>query len=86
MAATLPCWLNSVELTLPLGRATITQQAVPNEELFDISIMWLDREPRDFGGTTRVAQTQAECESVPNRTWQLAFNQCFVTQTWTVWP
>ena len=49
----MPCWLNGVELVLPAGQATVAQQAVPNEELFDITLMWLDREPREFGNDTR---------------------------------
>ena len=85
-ANALPCWLNGVELVLPAGQATVAQQAVPNEELFDITLMWLDREPREFGNDTRLPQNQAECEALVNRQWQAATNQCFVTQTWTVWP
>jgi hypothetical protein len=48
--------------------------------------MWLDREPREFGIQTRLAQTQAECEAITNRVWADPPAQCFVTQTWTVWP
>lgn len=82
----LACWLNGIELGLPLGRAFIEQQAAPNDDLFDITIMWLDREPREFGNQTRLAQTQAECEAITNREWADPPGQCFVTQTWTVWP
>lgn len=82
----LGCWLNGVELGLPLGRAFIEQQAAPNDDLFDITIMWLDREPREFGDQTRLAQTQDECEALTNREWANPPGQCFVTQTWTVWP
>lgn len=86
VAVDLRCWLNGIELGLPLGRAFIDQQADPNDELFDITIMWLDREPREFGGQTRLAQTQAECEAITNRVWADPPAQCFVTQSWTVWP
>lgn len=82
----LACWLNGIELGLPLGRAFIAQQAAPNDDLFDITIMWLDREPREFGNQTRLPQSQAECEAITNRTWADPPAQCFVTQTWTVWP
>jgi len=84
--ADLSCWLNAIELGLPLGRATIEQQAVPNDDLFDITIMWLDREPREFGGQTRLAQSGAECIAIANRVWLDPPGQCFVIQSWTVWP
>jgi type IV pilus assembly protein PilV len=83
--ADLSCWLNGIELGLPLGRASITQQAVATNN-FDISIMWFDRDPREFGNETRLAQTAAECTARPNRAWQADVNQCFVTQSWTIWP
>jgi len=85
--AALPCWLNAVELTLPLGGATIEQQAA-NPELFDISLMWLDREPREFGGDTRLPEDKGECEALPSRIWRShgGTDRCFVIQTWTVQP
>lgn len=85
-AADLACWLNGIELGLPLGRATIAQQAAPNDDLYDVTIMWLDREPREFGAQTRLPQTDAECTERNNRVWQADVGQCFVTQSWTVWP
>ena len=48
--------------------------------------MWLDREPRDFGGTTRLASNNDECTAINSRMWVAPPGQCFVTQTWTVWP
>ena len=88
----LACWLNGIELTLPLGQATISRQpnpadvTDPNGDLYDISILWFDRTSRDFSGTSRLAQSKAECEAVVNRTWVAAASNCFVTQTWTIWP
>ena len=83
----LACWLNGVELGLPLGEAAIAQQIAPNDNLFDITIFWLDREPRDFSGVSRLAQDAAECTTnATNRTWIASAGRCFVTQTWTVWP
>ncbi len=70
----LSCWLNSVELVLPLGQATITQQPAPNTSLYDITISWLDRQ----------FQTKDLCDAQTNRTWTA--NSCLVNQTWTVWP
>jgi len=86
VATDLACWLNGIELGLPLGSATIEQQAAPDDDLFDITIMWLDREPRQFGAQMRLAQTQAECEAITSRIWLAPPGQCFVSQTWTVWP
>ncbi len=45
----LACWLAGITTNLPAGGATIEQQAAPNDNLFDITITWLDREPREFG-------------------------------------
>lgn len=78
------CWLAGVSNRLPLGQATIAQQAAPNDDLFDITMLWLDREPRDFAGTTRLPASDAECTARAQRAW-IAPN-CFVTQNWTVWP
>ncbi|MFT5445000.1 MAG: type IV pilus assembly protein PilV [Gammaproteobacteria bacterium] len=83
--ADLDCWANRIESSLPLGRATIVQQGT--SELFDISIMWLDREPREFADGIRLANTSSECTTgQTNRTWVSPPNQCFVTQTWSIWP
>jgi len=70
----LACWLNSVELVLPQGAATITQQAAPNTNLFDISVNWLDRQ----------FKTQVLCDAQTNHSWSA--NRCLVSQLWTVWP
>ena len=70
----LSCWLNTVELVLPLGQATITQQLGANSNLFNISISWLDRQ----------FKTAAICNAQANHTWTA--NNCLVNQTWTVWP
>ena len=70
----LACWLNSVELILPLGAGTITQQAAPNTTLFDVSISWLDRQ----------FKTAPLCNAQVNHAW--VGGNCQVNQTWTVWP
>lgn len=82
----LSCWFDTLQETLPAGDATITQRAAPNDDLFDITIMWLDREPRDYSGTSRLPATQAECEAVDARFWSTTSSSCLVTQVWTVWP
>ena len=84
-AGDLACWLNGIELGLSLGRATVEVQTVPSDAV-DITIMWLDREPREFGGATRLAESAGECTQLNNRAWQGDDNQCFVTQTWTFLP
>jgi type IV pilus modification protein PilV len=86
----LPCWLNAVEMGLPLGRATITVNGADPDPgdptLFDVTLMWLDREPRDFGDDTRLPANAGECTTLPNRAWPADVGRCMVTQTWTVQP
>lgn len=82
----LECWLAGITNSLPEGGATIAQQAAPNANLYDITITWLDREPREFGNQTRLPQNAGECTQRNNRIWDAVAGQCFVTQTWTIWP
>jgi len=82
----LECWLAGITTNLPLGDATIEQQADPNDDLYDITLMWLDRDPREFGNQSRLPQTAGECTQRNNRTWNATLTQCFVTQSWTIWP
>jgi prepilin-type N-terminal cleavage/methylation domain-containing protein len=101
VATDLACWLNGIELGLPDGQAAISiQGGAPtttagqdNRDLYDITLFWMDRQPRNFGDTSRLAQNQAECElqadgvtPITNRTWLTAAARCYVTQTWTIWP
>ncbi len=74
VANDLACWLNTVELLLPQGVATITQQGAPNADMYDISISWMDRQ----------FKTDATCNAQTNHTWSV--NLCLVNQTWTIWP
>jgi len=80
IANDLSCWLNTVELVLPQGEADIQQQPAPDDNLFDISISWLDRQ----------LKTQDACEAMTNRIWKSNWKGpeefCLVNQTWTVWP
>lgn len=82
-ASQLECWLADVTNMLPEGAATIEQQAADLATL-DIELMWLDREPRSFGGVTRLPATQVECEALAMRQWRNP--NCMVMQTWTVTP
>jgi len=70
----LACWYNTVELVLPQGTASITRQAAPNDDLYNISVSWLDRQYTD----------RAKCTAQTNHTWNT--NRCLVNQTWTIWP
>lgn len=82
----LECWLAGITTNLPAGGATIEQQAAPNDSLYDITITWLDREPREFGNQTRLPNSAGECTQRNNRTWDAVAGQCMVTQSWTIWP
>jgi type IV pilus assembly protein PilV len=78
----LSCWYDALAGTLPGGAGLITANATAN--FYDVSVGWIDRTPRDFGGTVRTAQTAGECNAIASRFWDGA--NCLVTQTWTVWP
>ena len=72
-----------MESQLPLGSAAVAQQ-VADLNAMDITLRWLDREPRDFDGVTRLPLTEAECEARVMREWTAP--NCMVIQTWTVRP
>lgn len=78
----LSCWYDSLGDSLPAGAGLITANATAN--FYDVSVGWLDRTRRDFGGTLRTPASAAECNAIANRFWD--GTNCLVTQTWTVWP
>ncbi len=80
----LSCWYDAVEENLPGGSAIITANATAN--FYDVTVRWLDRTPRDFGGTVRVPGTAAECDAIAARFWDAGSGACLVEHTWTVWP
>ena len=82
VAMDLTCWYDSLALALPGGSGLITANATAN--FYDITVRWIDRTPRDFGGTFRAPQSLADCNAVPGRFWDGA--NCLVQHTWTVWP
>ncbi len=81
-AMDLTCWYESLALQLPGGNGQITANATAG--FYDVSVRWLDRTPRDFGGVRRLPQTAGECTAMNSRVW--AAPNCLVNQTWTVWP
>ena len=83
VTAQMYCWLLQVTEQLPSGSALVSQQAADLNAL-DVTLRWVDRDARDFGGTTRLPQNQAECEARAMRQW--AAPNCLVIQTWTVRP
>ena len=46
----LTCWYDDLAATLPGGSGVIAANATAN--FFDVTIRWIDRTPRDFGGGT----------------------------------
>ena len=81
----LSCWYETLDLALPGGDGLITTNATAN--FFDVTVRWIDRTPRDFGGgVVRAPSTAGECGTVAGRFWDGANNTCMVQQTWTVWP
>jgi type IV pilus assembly protein PilV len=82
----LSCWFDALGDALPGATASIAQQAAPNDSYWDLTLRWVDREPRAFGGVRRLPQTQAECEALIPRVWDATQGTCMLVQTWTFWP
>ena len=80
----LNCWYESLAESLPGGDGVISANATAN--FFDITVRWIDRTPRDFGGTMRAPASAADCVSVAGRFWDAVDSTCMVQQRWTVWP
>ncbi len=78
----LSCWYDALAATLPAGGGVIAANATAN--FFDVTVRWLDRTPRDFGGTIRAPSSVADCAAIAGRFWD--GTNCLVQQTWTVWP
>jgi type IV pilus assembly protein PilV len=80
----LSCWYETLGLALPGGDGVIAANATAN--FYDVTVRWIDRTPRDFGGTVRAPSTAGECGSIAGRFWDGVNNTCMVQQSWTVWP
>ena len=78
----LNCWYRGLAASLPGGAGLITANATAN--FYDVTVRWIDRTPRDFGGTVRAPASAADCATIAGRFWDGA--NCLVQQTWTVWP
>jgi len=78
----LTCWYAALAATLPAGGGVITANATAN--FYDVTVRWVDRTRRDFGGTVRAPASLADCNTITGRFWDGA--NCLVQQTWTVWP
>ncbi len=82
-AMDLNCWYRGLAATIPGGSGLITANATAN--FYDVTVRWIDRTPRDFGGgLVRAASNLAECNAVVGDFWD--GTSCMVQQTWTVWP
>jgi type IV pilus assembly protein PilV len=82
IAMDLECWYDGLSRSLPGGAGVITANATAN--FYDVTVRWVDRTPRNFGGMLRVAASAADCAAIAGRFWDGA--NCLVQQTWTVWP
>ncbi len=81
----LSCWYDGLTAAIPGGSGLITANATAN--FFDVTVRWIDRTPRDFGGgLVRAPSTAGECGAIAGRFWDNVNNTCMVQQTWTVWP
>jgi len=78
-------WLNTVELVLPQGTATITQQAAPNDDLYTIKVKWLDRQIKITDSKSN-PNFQLACQNQTNHECVTNPDRCLVTQTWSIWP
>ncbi len=84
-AMDLNCWYRGLAASIPGGSGLITANATTN--FFDVTVRWVDRTPRDFGGgVVRAPATAGECGAIAGRFWNNGNNTCMVQQTWTVWP
>ena len=80
----LNCWYDSLATALPGGDGLISANGVDN--FYDITVRWIDRTPRDFGGNVHAPASEAECGTVTGRFWDGVSQTCMVQQAWTVWP
>lgn len=78
----LTCWYDALAAALPGGSGVIAANGAAN--FFDITVRWIDRTPREIGGTVKIPTTSGECTSITGRFWD--GTNCLVQQTWTVWP
>jgi type IV pilus assembly protein PilV len=82
-AEDLNCWYRGLAASLPGGTGQITANATAN--YYDVTVRWIDRTPRDYGGgAVHAPSTAAECGAIAGRLW--AGGNCLIQQTWTVWP
>lgn len=81
----LSCWYDSLAIALPGGDGVISANGAAN--FYDVTVRWIDRTPRDFGGgVIRAPSTAGECNGIAGRFWDAGAGTCMVQQTWTVWP
>ena len=84
-AMDLNCWYRGLQNTIPGGTGLITANATAN--FFDVTVRWIDRTQRDFGGgIVQAPATNVQCNAIAGNFWDGVNGTCMVQQTWTVWP
>ncbi len=90
----LTCWIAAIETALPGVQPAVDVNAT-DPTFVDVTMSWVDREPREFGGVVRPPASDLECRfpngngganEIPGRLWDAANNVCLVQQVWTVYP
>lgn len=92
----LQCWLLDVGAALPGTVPTVTTNGT-DASFIDITMSWVDREPRGYTGeaSARLPKNADECTfpdgdtsgtQLAARSWDAANTRCLVTQVWTVLP
>ena len=93
----LTCWLAQVQAALPGVVPSIAVNPTDANYL-DITLSWIDRDPREFitgASEARLPANQNEClfpagntglTQLDNKMWDATNNVCLIAQTWTVFP
>lgn len=95
----LKCWLLDVDDALGGALPTLAANGT-NASFVDVTMTWIDREPREYSGESspRLPEDDEEClypdgdtsaTKLENRSWNEDVGDdgaCLVTQTWTVLP
>ncbi|MGI9331789.1 MAG: hypothetical protein ACR2RL_01405, partial [Gammaproteobacteria bacterium] len=79
----LRCWMWQAKASLS-GVAPNIEANGTDPAFVDITLTWVDREPREFADGVRLPKDEAECEAKNGRQWESG--RCLVAQVWTIRP